>query len=650
MSPRALLTTLILVTRIALSAEPDFSARPWNHDVIYFALTDRFFDGDLANDEPAGSDPALHDATQKEIGKYHGGDFRGLEVALEKGYFRDIGVTALWVSPPVKNVWNSTYDFGGAKTGYHGYWAQDFLDIDPHWTSRRSLDGAREYADTRDGRMQHYRDFVTLAHAQGVKVIQDIVCNHAGPVFFYDANGNGKFDAKARAEWIQPYKADGFYDNATWADHPAWNQVRTEPGGPRTILGREVKTTGALAQLDAYGRKGFSDDSLGKSDGTERKCDFFALRDFWTAPDSPGFERLVNEFVEIYAFYIEAIGIDGLRIDTVKHVDHGFWDAFTSRLRTRVGPERAKRLLLFGEVYDGSATKLGDYTYRTDYPQHREPCLDSVLNFTFCFAAREYLRPTTGQSGDAHPLERAMKALFGRQGERENFNPEPGLDGLDSRQKIVNFVENHDGLNRFRVAGIGERQNLLAQALMLTLPGIPCLYYGTEAGVQDTAGKPGRDSETGRLTLVPAGQPETFDTIRKTTSFQTIAALTALRRTLPVLTDGAFTPLWIDSPEAASDDGIFAFARNVSATGEVAIVVINARETMHTTSAGVNRMKLVSQSGKPLLREGDRLEPVPIAGLAVPEQPGAIEWRDGLPEIELAIPPETIAIFRVRPR
>ena len=65
----------------------------------------------------------------------------------------------------------------------------------------------------------------------------------------------------------------------------------------------------------------------------------------------------MNEFVEIYAFYIEAIGIDGLRIDTVKHVDREFWDAFTSRLRARVGPERAKRLLLFGEVYDGNAAK-----------------------------------------------------------------------------------------------------------------------------------------------------------------------------------------------------------------------------------------------------------------------------------------------------
>ena len=646
MFSRTVFAALIFSAGIALAADPDIAARPWNRDVIYFALLDRFFDGDPANDEPAGSDPALHDAAQKDVAKYHGGDFRGLEIALEKGYFRDLGVTALWISPPVKNVWNSSFDLGGAKTGYHGYWAQDFLDIDPHWTSRRSLDGARDYAGTRDGRMQHYKDFVARAHGQGIKVIQDIVCNHAGPVFFYDANGNGKFDADTRAEWIQPFKADGIYENTKWADRPAWNQVRTEPGGSQTILGRAVKTTGVLAQFDAYGRRGFSDDSLGKSDGTEVKCDFLSLRDFATGPGSPVFERLVDEFVEIYAFYIEEIGIDGLRIDTVKHVDHEFWDAFTGRLRKRVGPERAKRLLLFGEVYDGNATKLGDYTYRTDYPQRREPCLDSLLNFSFCFAAREYLRSTAAQSGDPHPLERAFKALFGKQGERPNFNETPGLDGLDARQKIVNFIENHDGLNRFRVAGISERQNLLAQALMLTAPGIPCLYYGTESALQDEIGKPGRDSETGRLTFVRAGKSEAFAAMEKSPTFRSIAALTKLRTELPALTDGAFAPLWCDSQGAATDDGIFAFARHTRE--DTVIVVINASDHASATRADEHRMKLIAASGQPLLREGDRLEALAIAGLPTPEPPSRIEWRDRIPEADLRIPAQTLAIFRVR--
>ena len=115
--------------------------------------------------------------------RYLGGDLRGVEKAVQAGYFNDLGVTALWLTPVVKNVWRSGFDLGGWKTGYHGYWAQDWLDIDPHLTSRVSLTG-EAYSDDADGRMAHYRDFVKLAHSKGIKVIQDVVLNHAGPVFY----------------------------------------------------------------------------------------------------------------------------------------------------------------------------------------------------------------------------------------------------------------------------------------------------------------------------------------------------------------------------------------------------------------------------------------------------------------------------------
>src|SRR5262249_33500677 len=158
---------------------------------------------------------------------------------------------------------------------------------------------------------------------------------------------------------------------------------------------------------------------------------------------SAHFNALVNEFVEIYAFYIETIGVDGFRIDTVKHVHHAFWDAFSEKLRARVGPERAKRLLLFGEVYDGNPAKLGEYTYRLDFPTRKNPSLDSVLNFSFCFTAREYLRRANEPFGPTKLLEQAFSAPDAKTNDRPNFNPEPGLDGLNARQKVVNFVENH---------------------------------------------------------------------------------------------------------------------------------------------------------------------------------------------------------------
>jgi alpha-amylase len=645
---RMKLPSLLLLAHCcpAFADPPAAPQRPWNEDIIYFALTDRFLDGDPENNIPAGSDPALYDPAQKTITLYHGGDFRGLEKAIASGYFEALGVTAIWISPPVRNVWNSLADLGGPKTGYHGYWAQDFLDIDPHLVSRRSLDDAREYPDSREGRMQHYRDLVALAHAHGLKVIQDIVCNHVGPVFYYDANENGQFDRDNKMEWQLPYRPEGFYAFAKWMSIPEWNALPTMPGGPVTIFGREVKTTGLLQKLETYGRKGMSPDSLGKHDGEEVMCDFFALRDIWTDPRGANFNRLVDEFVEIYRFYLEDIGVDGFRIDTVKHVHREFWEAFCARLRAKVGPERAKHLLLFGEIYDGSAVIAGKYTYPITYPAKKEPVLDSVLNFQLCFGAREYLRHTRGGYGSPAGLENAVKAAMGTA-----FNPTPGLDGLSARQKLVNFVENHDGLNRFRVAGVGERQNLLADALLLTLEGIPCLYYGTEAALEDPAGGTNREGETGRLTFVPRGHEERFAEARASATFKELAALAQVRRASPTLQRGLTAPLWVDSGGATTDDGLFVFARYVAGTdgkpdpAQTVIVAVNASRQKSVTGLPGNSMHTVAPDGKPLLAGGATLEVLTTAPAGTAGAEASVAEGNAA---QLTVPGLTVVIFRVK--
>ena len=632
--------TAAVLTLGAVAAPLD---RPWNHDVIYFALTDRFLDGDPANNVPAGSDPALYDAAQRDINRYHGGDLRGLEVALAAGYFEKLGVTALWSTPPVRNVWNSAFDLGGAKTGYHGYWAQDFLDIDPHLTSARSLDGRTAYADSREGRMQHYRDFVALAHARGIKVIQDVVCNHAGPVFYYDGNGNGRDDGQG--EWIPGYKREGFHAGATWADRPQWNQRRVAPEGPQTVLGKRIATTGVLAQFDSYGRKGMSGGSLGASDGEEVRCDFFSLRDVWTDPKGAHFEALVNEFVEIYAFYLETVGVDALRIDTVKHVDRAFWDAFTARLRVRLGPEKARRTLLFGEVYSGNSQTVGRYTFREDFAQNKAPCLDSVLNFQCCDAVRDFLRHKDGGFRPATALEKMLRDI-GRG--PMAFNPTPGLDGLPARRKLVNFVENHDGLNRFRAAGIGAGQNTLANALALTLEGIPCLYYGTEVALEDADGRVGQDGETGRRTLWPRGTE--VGRMIAAAEGSALVPFIRLRRELPALSEGWIAPLWVDDADA-EDDGIFAFARwsenEALRPTDAVIVVCNANPARSSaTRAAHHAMPLVT-GVRELIRRGQTLRlaypPAATPGEAAP----VLAWEEGKPTVVITVPPLGCRIYKV---
>jgi hypothetical protein len=98
-------------------------SRPWVEDIIYFAHTHRFYEGDTSNHFPVGCDPALYDLLQKNLNDYQGGDLCGLEKALATEYFTDLGNAALWITPPVKNWWVSDVDLGAWKTGYHDYWA-----------------------------------------------------------------------------------------------------------------------------------------------------------------------------------------------------------------------------------------------------------------------------------------------------------------------------------------------------------------------------------------------------------------------------------------------------------------------------------------------------------------------------------------------
>ena len=617
------------------------NARPWRDDVIYFMMNDRFCDADPSNDVPAGSDPALHDPQQKDIARYLGGDLRGVENALQADYFNDLGVTALWLTPVVKNVWRSGYDLGGWKSGYHGYWAQDWLDIDPHLTSKISLTGG-SYSDDANGRMKHYQDLVRLAHSKGIKVIQDVVLNHAGPVFFYDENGDGTFNADKKEEWVQPYQKDGFHADAKWADIAKWNAERTQPDGPRELLGVKIPTKGTLSKLESYGRKGFSPDSLGKTDGEEITCDFFSLRDFWTDPNGEYFDALVDEFVEIYHFYLTTVGVDGLRIDTVKHVHHEFWDAFTARLRKRLGTAAADKLM-FGEIYDGKPEVLGRYTWRSDWPKSNAQDLDSVLDFNLCFSAREYLRKPGSQFGSPAALEKALASRTASDANNRPFyNPNPGPDGLNAQQKIITFIENHDGLNRFRVAGITEQRNRLAQALLLTLPGIPCLYYGTEFSLPDEGGKIGEDGETGRLMFFPRKGGPTMAEVKASATFSDISKLAALRQKLPVLRTGKWIPLWVDSGSGDDDDGVFSFARASEDGEDFAVVVVNASDSPRVTSAGENQIRLPSD----LKTAGKVLRPaLTISGTPGPE----VADFDASGPLRLPVPPSGLVVYQVFP-
>lgn len=532
------------------AAARDWINRPWKNDVIYFMMTDRFHDGDPENNTPPCSDPALYDAIQKNINLYHGGDFRGVEKAIVNGYFTDLGISAIWITPPVRNAWMSLHDAGGSKTGYHGYWTQDFRDIDPHLTSRTSRSG-QPYANGKEGRLQHYKELIDLAHKHDIKIIQDIVCNHIGPLFYYDLDGNGEHDGEIE-EWMPLYRNDGSYiETVQWADDAQWN------------VGK-LATTGLLQNLNLYWCKGFGPDTLSTTDGRELLSDFLSLRAINTSPQADHFDQLVDEFVDIYYFYIDELGVDGLRIDTVKHVHKEFWDAFTSRLRTRLGPN-ADKLILFGEVYWNSIEDINYYTKNNAAPGR---AFDSLLNFEFTRAVRDILRQET--FGDAQHLAGFIERM------NNEIRPVDNYSAKEMRLNSINFIDNHDGINRFLAQNISKENNDLALAVLLTFEGIPCIYYGSELAIRDTQSDRHVDTETGRFTLFDNRDERGFD-VRKTNShFKMISELIALRKQLPALIEGDIRVFPLEG--AGVEAGVLAYQRGS------ALVVLNAGDQPQSLS------------------------------------------------------------------
>ena len=267
-----------------------------------------------------------------------------------------------------------------------------------------------------------------------------------------------------------------------------------------------------------------------------------------------------------------------------------------------------------------------------------------MLDFNFCFNAREYLRQPGKTFGSPAALEKSLvtRTASDPSNGRPFYNPNPGADGLNSRQKMITFIENHDGLNRFRVAGVTARRNRLAQGLVMTLPGIPCLYYGTEFALLDEGGKVGQDGETGRLMFYPRRKGPTMDEVKKSPSFSEIKALAVLRERLPVLRTGSVIPLWVDSNAGSEDDGVFAFARASEDGASFAIVVVNASDGARVTGIGEHSMRL-----PPALKTPGRILR-PALTIGIGESPGNLKFA-AAGDLRLPVPASSLVIYEAVP-
>ncbi|MEO6361093.1 MAG: alpha-amylase family glycosyl hydrolase, partial [Sphingomicrobium sp.] len=436
------------------SAAPaqDYRARLPQDEIIYFVLPDRFENGDTNNDLGGISGGRLQtgfDPAHK--GFYHGGDLKGLTDRLS--YIQGLGVTAIWFAPVFKNkpVQGGP---GTYSSGYHGYWVTDFTQVDPHF-----------------GTNSEFKTFVDAAHARGMKVYMDIITNHTADVIQY-VECEGKSSCPYRSIGDYPYQRRGGPDGAAINRGFAGEDVRTEanfaqltnPNYAFTVrvppAERNIKKPAWLNDPIYYRNRGdssFSGESMTRGD-------FIGLDDVMT--DNP---RVVRGFIDIFASWIDRFGIDGFRIDTARHVNPEFWQAFVPAMRDRARARGIPNFHIFGEVADDDFQpgRLALHTRHDKFP--------AVLDFAFKQAV---MRTVAG----SEPTE-IWRTFFAQDVLYEG--------GAAAAVQLPTFLGNHDqGRFAFYLRkafpNVSDEDQLarltLANVLMFTARGVPTIYYGDEQG------------------------------------------------------------------------------------------------------------------------------------------------------------------------
>ena len=438
-------------------------------DVIYLIMPDRFANGDATNDEPASARGTADRANPRA---YHGGDLRGIRAHLP--YVKELGATALWLTPVVEN---------GAAQDYHGYGAVDLYAVDPHL-----------------GTTQDYRDLVTEAHQEGLKVIFDIVPNHVGP----------------RHSWVaDPPLRDWFHGTAE--NHSSSSDtLRKEfygESGKNRVANDPFET---LADPHAPPRL-----SRNLTDGW-----FFNI-----LPDLNTENPIVAQYLSQNSiWWAESTGIDGYRVDTFPYVPRKFWSAWHAPLR-RLYPY----LTTIGEVFHPDPEVTAFFAGG----QRRFDGIDSgvttVFDYPMYFALRDVLL------NDA-PAGRLADVL-----RRDSLYVRPA--------ELVTFFGNHD-LPRFASADRSSPERLkLAFGLIFTLRGIPELYYGDEIGLPGSGDPDNRRDYPGGW---PGDSRNAFTSEGRTADQQQlytyVQTLLRLRRAHHALATGR---LW----HLAADDSSYVFLR-----------------------------------------------------------------------------------------
>ncbi len=396
--------------------QPSQKAFDWHAATIYFLLTDRFYNGDPSNDHSFG-----RQQDGAPLRSFMGGDIRGVIQKLDEGYFTDLGINVLWMTPVFEQIKDAVDEGHGKNYGFHGYWMRDWTALDPNY-----------------GTMEDLAELVSKAHQQGIRILFDVVINHTGPVT--------DIDTQWPDSWVRttPQCSYDSYDKTV--------SCTLVENLPDILTNSDAQVDLPEFLINKWTEEGRLDQE------TQELDEFFAESGHPRAPRFYIMKWLTD--------YLRELGIDGFRVDTVKHVEESVWGELyalaVKALKSWKDSHPEEKLddlpfFMLGEVYNYSIFNGKEFTMdggekQIDYYQEG---FNSLINFSF---KDDVLLP---------PQDIFMKY--------DDLLQSANWQGLTT----VNYISSHDDST---VPDKG-RENILdfGTKLLLT-PGIAQVYYGDETG------------------------------------------------------------------------------------------------------------------------------------------------------------------------
>ncbi|SEA15405.1 glycoside hydrolase family 13 protein [Pedobacter hartonius] len=350
-------------------------------DLIYLLMPDRFANGDSKNDKVKG----LAEQTLNRDSMYyrHGGDIQGVMNHLD--YFKDLGVTTLWMTPEIENDM--------PKASYHGYAVTDHYKIDPRF-----------------GTNELYKSYVEKAHANGLKIIKDIVHNHMG-------TGHWIFKDMPMKDWVNEWPV---YTQSSYRDEPVMDPHAAEADKKKMLDGWFVPSMPDMNERNPY---------------------------------------VQNYLTQNHIWWIEYAGIDGLRLDTYPYNDPAYMADWAAKLKAEF-----PTLSIFGETLVNSVASQAYFTQGNTVNRGFDTQLPGVTDNMMKNTIYEALNGKAGWTDGVFRLYNIVSQDFLYQ---------------DATRNVI-FWDNHDMSRFYSMINEDIDKYKSGIALLMTMRGVPQLYYGTE--------------------------------------------------------------------------------------------------------------------------------------------------------------------------